>query len=43
MTNHDDALYLAHLSEAVALIERNAARLGREALTTDEDLRDATI
>lgn len=43
MTNHDDALYLAHISEAVALIERSAGRRGREALTTDEDLRDATI
>ena len=43
MTDHDDALYLTHISEAVALIERSVGRRGREALTTDEDLRDATI
>jgi len=24
VTDHDDALYLAHISEAVALIERSA-------------------
>lgn len=43
MTDHDDALYLTYVSEAATLIERSAGRRGREALTTDEDLRDATI
>ncbi len=43
MTEHDDALYLAHIDEAATRIERSAARRGRDALTTDEDLRDATI
>lgn len=43
MTDHDDALYLAHIDEAATLIERTAGRRGREAMTTDEDLRDATI
>jgi uncharacterized protein with HEPN domain len=43
VTDHDDALYLAHISEAATLIERSAGRRGREALTSDEDLRDATI
>jgi len=43
VTDHDDALYLAYVSEAATLIERSAGRRGREALTTDEELRDATI
>lgn len=43
MTDHDDALYLAHIDEAATLIERTAGRRGREAMTTDEDLRDATV
>ncbi len=43
MTEHHDTLYLAHIDEAAALIERNAPRRGRDALATDEDLRDATI
>ncbi len=43
MTDHSDALYLAHISEASTLIEQSVARRGREALALDADLRDATI
>ncbi|MGH9077960.1 MAG: HepT-like ribonuclease domain-containing protein [Acidimicrobiales bacterium] len=43
MTDHDDALYLAHIDEAAARIERSAARRGRKELSIDEDLRDATV
>ena len=43
MTEHDDLLYLAHMDEAAARIERTAVSRGRAALDTDEDLRDATI
>lgn len=43
MTDHDDALYLAHIDEAASRIERSAARRGRDALRTDADFRDATI
>jgi hypothetical protein len=43
LTDHDDALDLVHIDEAVTRIERTAARRCREALTIDEDLRDATL
>lgn len=43
MTDHDDALYLAYITEAATRIERSAARRGRDALHEDEELRDATI
>jgi uncharacterized protein with HEPN domain len=43
VTEHDDLLYLAHIDEAAARIERTAVSRGRAALDTDEDLRDATI
>lgn len=43
MSDHDDALYLAHIDQATTRIERTAARRGRVALTIDEDLRDATL
>ncbi|MHB1555421.1 MAG: hypothetical protein ACYCSX_11430 [Acidimicrobiales bacterium] len=43
MTEHDDALYLTYIAEASARFERSAARRGRDALSADEELRDATI
>lgn len=43
MSEHDDALYLAHIDEAATKIKQSAARLGRERLRTDDDLRDATL
>ncbi|MGH3576507.1 MAG: hypothetical protein ACRDU0_02990 [Mycobacterium sp.] len=43
MTDHDDSLYVAHIEEAADRIERSAARGGRDALSTDEDIREATI
>jgi len=43
VTDHDDALYLTYIAEAVARIERSAVRRGRDALREDEELRDATI
>ena len=43
MTEHDDALYLTYIAEASARIERSAARRGRDALSADGELRDATI
>jgi len=42
VTEHDDLLYLAHIDEAAARIERTAVLRGRAALDRDEDLRDAT-
>jgi uncharacterized protein with HEPN domain len=43
VTEHDDELYLVHIDETAALIERSAAARGKQALMSDEDLRDATI
>ncbi|MCU1492374.1 MAG: uncharacterized protein JWO62_138 [Acidimicrobiaceae bacterium] len=43
MTDHDDILYLSHIDEAASRIERSAERRGRDALSTGEDLRDATV
>jgi len=43
LTDHDDALYLAHITEAAGRIERSTTGQGREALTADEDLCDATL
>lgn len=43
MTDHDDALYLAHIDEAATRIEQSASRRGREALGADAELRDATL
>lgn len=43
MTDHDDLLYFSHIDEAASRIERSAVRRGRDALSTDEDLRDATV
>jgi hypothetical protein len=43
VTEHDDELYLVHIDETAALIERSAAARGKQAVMSDEDLRDATI
>jgi uncharacterized protein with HEPN domain len=43
VTDHDDILYLSHIDEAASRIERSAERRGRDALSTDEDLRNATV
>jgi len=43
VTEHDDALYLAHIDEAARRIERSATVLSRQTLETDDDLRDATL
>ena len=43
MTEHDDALYLAHIDDAAAQIERTALSRGKGALDSDFELRDATL
>ena len=43
MNEHDDVLYLAHIDEAAANIERTALARGRAALNEDFELRDATM
>jgi len=43
MTEHDDALYLAHVADAASRIEQTALRRGRADLDSDFELRDATM
>jgi stress response protein YsnF len=43
VTEHDDALYLAHIDAAAAQIERTALLRDRAALASDFELRDATM
>jgi uncharacterized protein with HEPN domain len=43
MTDHDDLLYLVHIDETAQRIADSLTGGGRESLTTDADLRDATL
>jgi len=43
VTEHDDALYLAHIDAAASLIERTALTRGRTEFDHDFELRDATM
>lgn len=43
MSEHDDALYLAHIEEAISLVETTAVARGRADLDRDAELRDATL
>lgn len=43
MSEHDDALYLAHIDEAISRIERSSPDTNPAAFETDETLRDATL
>jgi uncharacterized protein with HEPN domain len=42
VTEHDDRIYLEHIANMSALLNR-AARLGKELFVSDVDVRDATI
>ena len=42
MTEHDDQIYLEHIADMSAALNRTARR-GKEAFLSDPDARDATI
>lgn len=43
MSEHDDALYLAHIDEAISRIERSSPSVSLATIEADETIRDATL